>query len=971
MDTKLLSLIDGVLGNAATDGLKRVVHVIRCKRAPQRAIAATEREFPFQDVNRCLTALVENVDLPDDVTRGDHDIITFLADAYIAIARQTGVTIDHATALQVISAFCNHIDQQSLDLATHDERDRRRNDELKTFLAQEIKNGFAHHSAVTLAADRGIFAVEATEKSDSEADNKLVVISTLINTGQFVTASKKLGELDQEVISGNDTRRYKFATFTAICAYESGDDAAALIHFQQARTLRPGAAEAVSNLAAAYLAVEDGFHALEEARSALALDSKFGANYVAALHYLQRDNEVLAYADSLDKSATSPDTLLALARCYIDFGRYAEAEEFATCAVERSDSEDVKEALAVAMLGRHDFARLSTPDSVLTRAEQLLTDAIQRRRGWQYRDDVARYQMNRAVVRALRRDYERALRDVDDALEDRPVDDFRFLRARLLTSLERRNEALVQFQQISAPTAEMRIAHAHCLVGAGRYTQALAILDDAFVRNGAPADVLSAVHVGLSAASGLNDRAVADRLLSLIPDGDDFLWTRLAARGYLRLRFGEIHEAIEDLQNAEALAPATEALVIRANVARACERVGRWSLAIEKYRSFATPDSDQELVDSLGTALFHAEKWSDLVALYDGCVDRGRVTHTLRELRARVYERIGDLPLARQLFIANATSRDGSSDDYVHAAHIACRTQSFDVARELLGNVSIRDVVSSPRLLAFVAQVQDAIGENPLQAAYLACVLNRDAPDIPAAYAVFFHRWWTSLRTGPSEETSKAGTVSCGTAVTVKVLPGTSQITIIIADDPTEIDLPGHVQADSPRGRALIGRKIGDRVALPSDSGSTEVEIIRAEHRYSAAFREAVENSPSRFGRAALVFPVDDGAHPIFGMDTQARRERCAMARAQYHAQKLSLGAASDRARMPPIAFYCKEMFESPGAVQGFTGNAEDAGRQRAALVNANEVILDLTSLITLSRLKIIRGGCRPLREHLYHAIHC
>ena len=932
---RAIGIVDGVLGNFVTDAVKKVVSPWSENQQVVAAIRRTAGEFPFTDVTRCLHALLEQRTFGGPDGRVSDDELADLVVRYAAISQITGNTVDDAEAQAIVRRFIAHLDNQRLRLGDHDLRQRERHEEQLEAIAAlgtQLKVVLNHQGSVTNSSQNSSF---------SEVDRHISIASALVDAGLFEAADAQLGKLPPGSLS--DDQEFRVATLSGICAYECGDYARAVEQFRLARDQKPQNAGAASNLAAAYLTQNNYAKAIEEAHIAWQLDPRFKANYISALYAVGDTVHIETLVPDIE-SVEEGDTLLALARVNLATGDYRTAETIARRATAIAPSAEIKETLALSVLGIHGFSTAHTPVSTLCEADRLLSEAVEERRSWQPRHDVPRYLANRAVVRALKRDYADALKDVEEALRTEQPPEVRLLRARLLFVVGRRGEALADFEAIAAesPSEDMRLPFAHCLVHAGKPKQALAYIESSFEAAKTAADRLDVIQVAIEAAHLLKDVTVAGRYVDQMSgDGADG-WALLAAEGYVALKDGDLTSAIAKLNAAASRAPVLETVPLRINLARAYARAGRWIAASTTYLGFVTVESDIELVVSLAVSLYRAGRYAELLDLLVACDDHALRVRELTDLRARLYEHAGDLRSARQMYLRNAASADGKSEDYLRAAIAAWRVQDI-AAATLVERVAVGDLVDEPRLLMSLAELQSGLGLDPLQAAYCANAQNESAPDVPAKYVRLYRSW------RKSEPTPKV--MAPGVTATLEFPATGSTIVLTLTDDTIEERLREHVSLASPRGQALVGRAVGDIVALPFDGRSAAAKIARLEHRFDFSFRDAIENSWRRFGSAAQVAALDNEyALGVYQTRTETR-ERRAKALAKYRQNAMTLGAAADRSGISAIRFFCREMFEGDGAVQAFTGDPTEAQEQRVAASGASEVVVDLTAIITLARL--------------------
>jgi len=73
------------------------------------------------------------------------------------------------------------------------------------------------------------------------------------------------------------------------------------------------------------------------------------------------------------------------------------------------------------------------------------------------------------------------------------------------------------------------------------------------------------------------------------------------------------------------------------------------------------------------------------------------------------------------------------------------------------------------------------------------------------------------------EQAELGGVVQVGSTVEVKDEYGTQAFTIV---GPAEVDIPaGRISMESPVGKALLGRRIGDKVEVQSPGGTRQLKV--------------------------------------------------------------------------------------------------------------------------------------------------
>jgi tetratricopeptide (TPR) repeat protein len=418
----LASIFDSLVGNlvtpVASQGLRKLSSLV----AVPQAIAAVDKEKPFTGAAQVLASWADAVDIPNTAL----DCLQMLRSSelvilYQNIAKFAGAASDEETALDTIERFYVNLDRRLLDLAEHERRERNRfettRDHISSTAAEQTKTLTAEFSQQIQSIRAEVQKLTPVERTAATA-KKLAAVEALIDAGQFRAAKTKLDQ-PQAAGDGSDTVDDVVArsTLEGICLFRLGDIEGSLGSFQRVRALKPTSAVAASNVAAAHLALGDAESALREAVAARALDPSLAPlNYLGALHALDKDAEVLAFLDDEVRWQDDSSFQTAAARIYLETGHVTEAIVTARHAVAITPTVDAKEVLASSLLSQYGFSRSRTPRTVLREVEQLFSECIDERHGWQAHDQLNHLLTNRAVARGLLRDFEPALLDCDSVL---------------------------------------------------------------------------------------------------------------------------------------------------------------------------------------------------------------------------------------------------------------------------------------------------------------------------------------------------------------------------------------------------------------------------------------------------------------------------------------------------------------------------------------------------------------------------
>lgn len=80
------------------------------------------------------------------------------------------------------------------------------------------------------------------------------------------------------------------------------------------------------------------------------------------------------------------------------------------------------------------------------------------------------------------------------------------------------------------------------------------------------------------------------------------------------------------------------------------------------------------------------------------------------------------------------------------------------------------------------------------------------------------------------EEGGKSNVVSLGTIVHLKAKDGELEVQVVAPAEASVLERPMKISDESPMGKALLGRKVGDKVLLETPKGKKEFKVGSVKH---------------------------------------------------------------------------------------------------------------------------------------------
>lgn len=161
------------------------------------------------------------------------------------------------------------------------------------------------------------------------------------------------------------------------------------------------------------------------------------------------------------------------------------------------------------------------------------------------------------------------------------------------------------------------------------------------------------------------------------------------------------------------------------------------------------------------------------------------------------------------------------------------------------------------------------------------------------------------------------------------------------------------IYKESGLGKALYGKKVGDKIIINNEFGTKEVmEIIEIKSKYVKAFQSILDNFNISFPENKAIFKMEVNPDKLRDMlEKSARRSSKIME--LYLSKNITIGALS--------AFSGRSLFVSWGALIGqgsrvfcAAGNAIEQRKEQEIILSSKKVIIEPVALFTLGYLSLL-----------------
>jgi len=383
----------------------------------------------------------------------------------------------------------------------------------------------------------------------------------------------------------------------------------------------------------------------------------------------------------------------------------------------------------------------------------------------------------------------------------------------------------------------------------------------------------------------------------------------------------------------------------------------RFSEAAELYGEIVDKTEDTPITRKYLISLFNAGSFRETLILAQSLRGNHDVVPVVTELEGLVMQYIGDLDRAIELFEKLSRVEPQNIVHRVRIVLLHLRRGNREVAERILSDIEPADINDGQTLIQ-VAQARAHLGmTGVLPFAYRARRVDPRNPEVHLSYVGLVFR-----REVLDKALLDADEIVPGCTVHLRN-DGKLQ-TFTIVDESESNPLSGELLPSDPLARKLMGLRKGDQVVLREGLEDLSYEIVEVQSKYIFAFQETLSKFSTWFPDHTGLFKVEckEGDFSKVKLALDARQHRGAQVLSLYRDKHLTLGAFARLVGSPLIDVWAGLVNRAEGVILASTGAAEEQQQETTLLLGAKEIVLDLTSILTLAYLGLLENVSRRFK---------
>ena len=778
----------------------------------------------------------------------------------------------------------------------------------------------------------------------------------LIQQGLIAIARIQLEAIEREAEQLPDNLRFRLLTNLAICAMGEDKLDAAISFINEAHNIQPENRTGIINAAMAAELQQDPERAVELARKALTLDPhdpSAAANLISALWGMGKSEELEDFVASAEWTTKELPSALALARVRVQQARYDNAKAVYRSLID-ADPNDAQTHLGLSQCllaqtqverlpvaySKEDLARLRDAEIEANRAVELL-------RPTQLSALLHQALVLRAGARALLGKVDEAMGDVDEVLGKVPGHPAATLhKGLLLLKKGLASEARSWIERIQDPElrSELILPLADACLESCDAEAAIDLLRGSFKLDPPEKEDFGRAQTLLraEAAAGIDDSVgpLIEEALERFPD-DPALFALAAVRSSLE----EDTEAAESaLNKAIDLADTPFRQVLQGQLGRLYEGVERFADAAEQFSEAcgddpAHPDAIPMLLCLSNSGQYR--KALDLTRKIRDIVDP--IPRIVIDVEAAIFGYVGDVRAAALRHRELCNREDSAPNDPIRLALAQIRCGEHEAALETILDIDVSGLGHDSQALMNLAHMKCSLGATDYMCdAYLARRYGLSDPGAHLGYVRLFLGW--------SEEWEEPVVVEPGCSVRIK----DEEQWWHILEDGEEPNGPRELSPEDGLAQRLLGRSVGDVVALRQAFGNVRYEIAELQSKYVRAFQETWGEFSLRFpdDTSLSLVEMDSSFTPIF-QSIELRHQYISNVEELYKSYQLPFASFCSLIGNTTLMAWPEYTALPHRRLHFGTGSDQETNEAGELLRDADAIVLDMVALLTVHRLRL------------------
>jgi tetratricopeptide (TPR) repeat protein len=376
---------------------------------------------------------------------------------------------------------------------------------------------------------------------------------------------------------------------------------------------------------------------------------------------------------------------------------------------------------------------------------------------------------------------------------------------------------------------------------------------------------------------------------------------------------------------------------------------GHYAEAAQMWATIVDLSPECPIAENYLVALYHAGAYQDALQNAQRLRGAGVQRPLVIQIEAAVLEYIGDVKQAKVLYDQLSWLEPTNVAHRVHLACLAFRCGEREAARQALTQIHFAEIKEHPSLLIQVAQLRVMLGMGDvLPLVYQARRLDFGNPQTLLAYlSMFLGR----------EEQDMAILTPCviGIDCTVALQRGSETLRYTLLNEMTVPRDPSELAPTDALAQKLMGHHKGDQIIWESGLTDLTYEVIEVQSKYVAAFQETLKEFTPRFPDNHALHTVEVPENDLSKILTviDAHHGQTTQLQTLYTRERWPLGTIASLAGCSLFDVWAGLVNQKDVRIFVAGGSPTERRQEKEMLTGSNEVVLDLTALLTLWHLGV------------------
>ena len=382
----------------------------------------------------------------------------------------------------------------------------------------------------------------------------------------------------------------------------------------------------------------------------------------------------------------------------------------------------------------------------------------------------------------------------------------------------------------------------------------------------------------------------------------------------------------------------------------------KWGKARNLYERLKGESQYHPCIDKLKDCYYYLGEIDKAIALCQLILQKNKGDFFATELLSQIYEELGDLKKAKEICLKFLEPKPEHPRICLRLAIVAHRDNDKNLLKDIMSKKLDTSFFTPEEIFHYSHHMLYAGNfKRSIEIQYAGLVKHKDNP----VSHTDFLQISIALEKHGDNSFLFLDTVQINTMVTVQM---DEDIQSFVITEESENLFEIEITPEDTFAQKILGKKKGDEFQINKGFQMVTVTILDIKHKYLAALHESMNNSSKRFPLETVIEPFEiprEADAPLpeklknHLKTTGKSRKNVNVIFGFYKNKEITIGGIAELIKKPYAEIYNYLSISRENKLIMSSGNLEESNSCFNSIVKAKGIVMELSALITIHRLKI------------------